>query len=150
MGCWRNEKPLFGLEMEKLLERKQAKKLAIFLFLLIAIPVASTTAYLVVTVYINVTVEEAISVTPSGPVTMKMHPKETVVVTFTFTNAANVDMETDYTISTSDPLVTATPTSGQIVVPATGTATLDVSIHANRGIKPGDFTVSVSIERPSE
>jgi len=130
---------------------RMKKRYMALLLALIAVPVVSTIAYVILTTQINVGVMESISVSPSS-FDLNLYPKQSVWVQFTVSNA-NPDNDTDVTFSY---LITG-PTPGELMVdfvpqdtvtvPAGGIDTVKVRIRASRSITPGAYTITITWER---
>ena len=104
-------------------------------------------AYTIITITGEVTVEEAITVSP-GSFTATMYPSETHTATLTLSNAASVGIEVNFTASVSpaSPEITvAVP--AKVTVPATGSATADIDVRASKSAVPNTYTISVGVTR---
>ncbi len=113
----------------------------------VAVPLVAFAAYTILTMTGQVTVQESITVTPTT-FTASMYPGESYTQSLTLSNASSVAVDVSFTSSISPVTTEVTLTApNKVTVPATGSATAQVSVVASKSAAPGAYVVSVGVAR---
>lgn len=113
----------------------------------LVIPLVAFAAYTILILTGEVTVSEAITVTPTS-FTASMYPAETVTETLTLTNAGSIAIEVNFTwsIDPVGPEITVT-VPAKVTVPGAGSTTADIKVAASKSAVPGSYSISVGVTR---
>lgn len=111
------------------------------------IPLVALAAYTIITLTGEVTVQEAIGVTPTT-FSATMYPGETFTQALTLTNAASVSIDVSFTSAISPATAEVTLSApNKVAVPGGGTAIVDVHVVASKSAAPGAYSVSIGLTR---
>ncbi len=115
--------------------------------IVVALPLVAFAAYTILTMTGQVTVQESITVTPTM-FTASMYPGESYTQALTLSNASSVAVDVSFTSIISPVTTEVTLTApNKVTVPATGSATAQVSVVASKSAAPGAYSVSIGLTR---
>lgn len=104
-------------------------------------------AYVIITVPGEVTVEEAITVSPTS-FTATIYPGESHAEALNLSNASSVSLDVSFTASI-DPATSGVSVSipNKVTVSGGGSAVANITISASKSAPPGIYVISIDLER---
>ena len=129
------------------MKRKLLGMPLIAIALMVAIPLVALAAYTIITITGQVTVQEAITVSPAT-FSANIYPGETFSQTLTLNNASNVNIDVSF-ISSITPVTTEVTLSApnKITVPSLGSTLTNITITASKSAPPAIYTISLALTR---
>ena len=113
----------------------------------VSLPLVALAAYTILTITGNVTVKEPVTVSPAT-FEAEFYAGETYTKALTLTNSSSVAMDVSFTSSISPVTTEVSLTApNKVTVPATGSATAQVSVIASKSAAPGAYVVSIGLTR---
>jgi len=133
------------------MDEKKVKAMLATLLLVAACTVSAIAALQLAPNYVYITVEEAISITPSA-IDLATYVGESGTANFTIHNAANVNILINITAEVTSYPVNGTATDLTLTYPPVITATpgdtiLPIQFSLTTGAIPGNYTITVTATR---